>query len=218
MVVDKYVSDSQSGTCTWVDPYGDTKGIHWKWANGATTTATAKVCKSGASYTWGDLEEAWYDGMATSAASRFLLGKNNTYKMPDGSEIAIDDSGNYQIHDENAKVVYRANRMRDFSPYLNASDMLAEFVKYVGTLGVRRRDVLNLPLHLFVSWLVIEAAERDGDNVPNDIVPVEKDRSIALARRPKCLSCGRFIKRLHYENKFPFCSPEHAARSLQLAS
>lgn len=141
-----------------------------------------------------------------------LPAGRRTIGLPDGSQLEIDDLGNYQIQDQDAKVIYRANRIREFSPHLNASDMLAEFVKYAGGLGVRRADVLHLPLHLFVAWLVIEAAERDGDELPADIIHPADDRALKLCRKPQCLACGRYIPRLHYQNRFQFCGPEHAVR------
>lgn len=204
----------RSGTTAFTNPGGVSGTISWTASTDTSTAVTLKPYKPGCQFQWCDLEEAWYDGAACGHESSLCLRKSNIYELPDGAQLKIDDKGNYQIDDSDAKVIYQANRIRNFSPHLNASDMLAEFVKYVGTLGVRRADVLNLPLHLFVSWLVIEAAERDGDEIPEDIIPVSQDRAVTLAKRPQCLSCGRFIKRLHYSNNFPYCSPEHALRRL----
>lgn len=134
-----------------------------------------------------------------------------TVELPDGAKLIVDDVGNYRIEDKDAKVTYKANRTREFSPHLNASDMMAQFVKYVGSLGVRRSEVMGLPIYLFIAWLVIEAAERDGDEIPSDVIPVPNDPIVKLALKPKCLACGRFIRRLHYQHRFPFCSPEHGA-------
>jgi len=137
-----------------------------------------------------------------------------TIELPDGAKLVLDDKGNYHIDDSDAQVIYQANRVRDFSPHLNASDMVADFVRYVGDLGVRKSDVLGLPLHLFISWLVIQAAERDGDAIPADVLPVDQDPVLVAARRPRCLRCGRFVKQLHHQCRFPFCSPEHGAEYL----
>ena len=141
-----------------------------------------------------------------------LLPEKRSIELPDGARLEVDDQGNYRIEDKDAKVTYRANRMREFSPHLNASDMLAQFVKYVGLLGVRQKEVLGLPIELFISWLIIEAAERDKDPVPDDVKRIEHHPQIIEAQRPKCLACGRFIPRLYYRNRFPFCRPEHGVR------
>ena len=135
---------------------------------------------------------------------------NSTLKLPDGAKLIVDNDGNYRIEDKDAKVTYQANRLREFSPYLNASDLLAKFVEYVGTLGVRRGEAVMLPLNLFVAWLVIEAAGRDGDPIPQDIAPIEN--TLAKVVRPKCLMCGKFVRRV---SRFPFCSPAHGAIYLE---
>lgn len=137
-------------------------------------------------------------------------------ELPDGAKLIVDDQGNYRIEDKDAKVTYQANRIRDWSPYLNASDMVAEFVKYVGSIGVKQKDVLGLPLELFINWLIIEAAERDKDPVPPDVKPVQKHRAIRDIRKPRCWDCGRFVKpRLFERTRFPFCDPYHAQRYLE---
>lgn len=142
-------------------------------------------------------------------------GRPIEVELPDGSVLCVDDKGNYRIDDKEAKVIYQANRMRDWSPHLNASDMVARFVEYTATLGVRKQDVMNLPLHLFISWLIIEAAERDGDDIPESVQRIECDPVLVSVKKPRCLVCGRFIKRLHYRNRFPFCDPIHAQTYLE---
>lgn len=141
-----------------------------------------------------------------------------TIELPDGAILHVDADGNYHIDDDSAKVIYKANRVREFSPHVSASDMVAKFVTYVGGIGVRQKDVLNLPIHLFISWLIIEAAERDGDDIPADIIPVAADPALVAVRKPRCQFCKKFIRRLHHDNRFPFCSPDHATRHLQLAN
>jgi hypothetical protein len=141
-----------------------------------------------------------------------LPAGKRTLELPDGAKLHVDDAGNYRIEDKDAKVTYRANRNRDFSPHLNASDMLAAFVRHVGALGLKQKEVLGLPIELFISWLVIEAAERDQDPIPEDVKRIEHHSAIATVLRPKCLQCGRFIPRLNHEVRFPFCRPEHGAQ------
>lgn len=133
--------------------------------------------------------------------------------LPDGSKLVVDDLGNYRIEDKDAKVTYQANRVRPFSPHLNASDLLAQFVRYAGSLGVRQREVLQLPIELFINWLVIEAAERDQDPIPEDIKPLAQQ--LSPLRKPRCLVCKRFIPLLHHRNRFPFCDPAHAERHVK---
>ena len=84
--------------------------------------------------------------------------------------------GNYSIEDDHARVVYKANRIREFNPYVSASDLLEEFIKFLGVAGVLQREVLNMPINVFIHWLIYKAAERDGDEVrdvpePLSVIP-----------------------------------------------
>ena len=179
--------------------------------------ATAKLLKykysdtssnGGWSSQWSDVE-----GPEKPKDNHLSAGK---YIMPDRSILVINAYGNYMIEDEHAKVTYKANNKREFSPHLNASDMVADFLKYVGSIGVKKEDMMNLPINLFISWLIIEAAERDGDKI--EIPRVNEDQLLLQTVKPRCLDCGRYIKRLHYRNQFPYCDPQHAARHLTLAT
>lgn len=214
--------------------YGSTYKVS-NWAYSTTSNSTGcsdwwDDSTASAAYAWTSAKAAM-NNMVKYASPKYIMSVPNsmsgditlnagqrTVNLPDGSKLLIDDAGNYRIEDNDAKVTYRANRVREFSPHLNASDMLAQFVKYVGSLGVQQAEVLGLPIELFINWLIIEAAERDHDAVPPDVVPVFEHREVQLILRPKCLSCGRFIPRLHRQHRFPFCGVEHAARYVSLQS
>lgn len=189
--------------------------IQQYWTNTSQTAATSPT------FTW-----SYATNNATTASTddwvslvpmipADLPAGQRTLGLPDGSKLHIDDAGNYRIDDKDAKVTYKANRIREFSPHLNASDMLASFVKYVGSLGLRQSEVLGLPLELFVNWLIIEAAERDQDPIPSDVVRVERHAALLTVRRPKCLACGRFIPKVLHENRFPFCRLEHGVKFVE---
>lgn len=138
-----------------------------------------------------------------------IEARKQSIELPDGARLEVDELGNYRIEDKDAKVTYRANRIREFSPHLNASDLLAQFVRYVQGLGVRQDEVLALPIELFINWLVIEAAERDRDPAPEGVTPVARHVAIAAIRKPRCLHCGRFIPAEHRRHRFAFCDPAH---------
>lgn len=135
-------------------------------------------------------------------------------RLQDGTIIHIDGKGNYRIEDKDATVIYKANRMREFNPFVNAGDLLSDFIDYVRQTipGVRRADIPDLPLQLFVHWLILEAATRDGDDAPSDIVPVPESRLLKGIVKPQCVlpSCRRYIKRRFSTAGFNYCNPQHA--------
>lgn len=136
-------------------------------------------------------------------------GWSGTVKLPDGSEIVIDVSGNYRILDDNAQVVYKANRNRDFNRFVNASDLLEEFINQCGELGVKQDQFLSIPIEVFINWLIIRAAEADGDSVPNGIQSIEHHPSLPRDIQPKCLYCGRYIDKRKARAGINFCDSQH---------
>jgi hypothetical protein len=122
--------------------------------------------------TTNDTADAYYNRVGPSELFRMLrdmdvdvdAGQTITLRMPDGSQLFIE-KGNVRIEDKDAKVTYKANRLREFNRYLNASDLLEDFIKFVGTADVSRGEFLKLPVELFIKWLVVEAARADGEPV-----------------------------------------------------
>lgn len=98
----------------------------------------------------------------------YILEENTTYVAPDGSLLTIDKRGGLQVDDSEAKVVYKANRVREFNPFINASDQLEKFIGAVGKIkGVDQSNLLKLPVEAFINWLIRQAAEKDGDSTEN---------------------------------------------------
>ncbi len=103
--------------------------------------------------------------------------------FPDGSILFLDENGNFRINDRNAKVTYKANRNLEFNPYVNASELVSRFIEFVGQLGLTREQMKIIPLEMFVQWLVIEAAAKDG-------LPTPRGYSRKRLRR-SCVQIGR---------------------------
>lgn len=78
---------------------------------------------------------------------------------------------------------------RGFNRYVNGSDLLEEFIKYLGEQGVRQSEVMSLPIDLFIRWLVIRACEAD-EVEPNITLELP-----ALPPQPRCLGCQRYLSR-----------------------
>ncbi len=132
--------------------------------------------------------------------------------LPNGAEIKVDANGDISLDEQNAKIHYRA-APRNFNKFLNTSDVVEEFIRYLGSLDVRQRHVLTLPLGLFINWLVIAAAEADGDPA-DDLRPELSNGISALKARPRCRYCARFIPRAYHDNGVNFCAPAHMERFL----
>lgn len=134
---------------------------------------------------------------------KVLIKKGDSVKLPDGTVIEVDDNGNFVINDKDAKVTYKANRNREFNRFINASDLLEAFICDLGDAGVRQGDVLSIPVEVFINWLIYKSAEQDGDEIPDDLPRLEDLRK----KKPRCLCCGRFIKKDLADLKF--CNGEH---------
>jgi hypothetical protein len=182
---------------TWVQSSTSNQTIVWDDCTDGTTAAT-----------WGDYA---FQNVITKYELPAVMPHGKEMMLPDGSKLIVDDLGNHRIEDSDAKVTYKSNRIREFSPHINASDMLSQFVEQAAAMGVKRDEVMELPLHLFVAWLIIEAAERDGDTVPGDVVPLGK--SLSVIKHPRCLECNKFVPKVR--KRFPFCNTLHAQRYLE---
>lgn len=144
---------------------------------------------------------------------RIGLSGRRRYGLPNGAVLHVSQGGDVRVEDRDAKVVYEAASRREFNPYVNASDVLAEFVKYAGGLGVRRSEFLGLPIGLFVNWLVVTAAEKDKEPVPEDVRPLpELVARHRLAQRGARCTCGRFVRRALADGGFRYCGPGCAER------
>jgi len=129
----------------------------------------------------------------------------------DGSVITVDDTGGFTIDDSNAKVIYRHTTIRDFNKYMCASDILEQFIEFVGGFGVKQSELLSIPIETFINWLIIEASKLDGEEPP-DLPLIENLNKPKQYNR--CLCCGKFISnRMAAMSKF--CSPAHFEQYMQ---
>lgn len=151
--------------------------------------------------------------MQLLASDKFEIkdGHGLTIKMPDGGALIVEKNGSYRIDDADSKVIYRANRVRDFNPFLNASDKLEDFIRFCGSVGVTQDEMLQIPIQHFIAWLVIEAAKADGE--PEPAMPLLPD----LTAKPRCRSCGRFTSRKLKQARLDFCRPRCFESALALA-
>ena len=123
--------------------------------------------------------------------------------LPDGTAIDVKADGSFTIEDKDAKVIYRASRIRDFNPFINVSDRIEEFIAFCGAQGVRKGEMLELPLSLFIGWLVIQAAKADQE--PEPAVPLLPDLRKRIT--PRCPGSGRITLADMRVRKIEFCAP-----------
>lgn len=131
-------------------------------------------------------------------------GVERTISLPDGSKIEVAANGSYKILDDGAKVVYRANRVRAFNAFINASDKIEDFIAFCGEHGVRRGEIMDLPIRLFIGWLVLEAAKADGEDEPEE-VGVRLLPDLREAAVPRCTRCQRFLSFAKKRVGIDFC-------------
>lgn len=124
--------------------------------------------------------------------------------LPDGSKLHVQHDGNFKIDDSNAKVTYKSNNVREFNKFMNASDLLEDFIKDLGKVGIKQNQFLNIPIEAFINWLIHRAAEQDGDPPPQDVKLLEDEAQ--ERKHPKCLHCGKFISP---DLPAQFCNGDH---------
>jgi len=81
----------------------------------------------------------------------------------------------------------RAAPPREFNPYINTSDLLEEFIAFLGDQDVKQRQVMQIPMEYFVKWLVIRACEVDQEE------PTVELPALPATKQPRCLGCQRFM-------------------------
>ena len=180
--------------------------------------ATAWTSSTSSSYHV--LRGAWMISTTSSGASSSLTidaapripdqihrGEACSIRLPDGSVLHVAKSGNWHIDDTDAQTLYRGSAELDFNRFLNASDILEDFIKFVGGLGIKRRELMALPVSAFIQFLIVRAAQEDGEEAGMEAV-------VALLpsapKRKRCACCGRFIRA---SSRQMFCSADHAAQA-----
>lgn len=190
IIVTPFISGSSTGSSTWTGDltYDD------------TSTSTFVINPSNLN------NIITYNTFETLISQQFKVADGEECKidLPDGTVIDVKQDGSFQIIDKDAKVIYRAARMRDFNRYINVSDRIEEFIAFCGAHAVRKDEMLQLPLKLFIGWLILEAAKADQvDDLP-DVRLIPDLRQAVL---PRCVSCGRFIQKAFKQKKLEFCRP-----------
>lgn len=180
-------------TLTWTtSTTGGTASTGWYSTRGITATSSSLTNTAWLDYDTGVL--------SVSPDIERVLRAGRSYDLPDGSRIEIDDDGNYNVIDADAKVIYKACRILAFNRFLNASELLEQFIADLAPFGVKQSQVLKIPVEAFISWLITKAALADGDEPPP-------------RRHPhRCIQCKRFLPVRLIAQGINVCSPAHLER------
>lgn len=161
-------------------------------------------------------EEAEWRRMEIERRARHktILRNDSEYWLEDGTKLTIEPNGKVVIDDGAAKVIYRGNNIRNFNKFINASDVLEKFIEYLGSQGVSRRELKDISIEMFIMWLIISAAEADGEEKPSgEVLALESATKRMVA--PRCKCCGRYISQKRLKAGVEFCSGDHADRYLE---
>ena len=143
-------------------------------------------------------------------------GQKLDVKLPDGGRLKVNENGSWEVQDEDAKVQYRACKIREFNRYINASDLLEEFIVFLGEFDIKQSEVLNVPIGMFIHFLIWKAAVADGmeHEAENDYKMLQSQVKAMPVHRiqPKCLCCGRYISLGVFQKGFNFCDADCAVR------
>jgi len=99
------------------------------------------------------------------------------YNLPGGAVLKIATDNSYTIDDSNHKTVHKANPNPDFNEAFCVSEVLEQFMAYVADLKLTKEQFMELPIRLFMLWLIIESCKKDGEPVPE---PELKQLELAL--------------------------------------
>lgn len=135
--------------------------------------------------------------------------------LPNGTVVSIEPDESITINDSDAKILYKTKSVREFNPYLNASDLLEEFISYCAKQKISKKDFSELPISLFILWLIVRAAEADEDPV-DEVLPL---LTTAVKKRKvhshRCKCCGKFLTKKYEQHQISFCNTDHMNKYLK---
>lgn len=131
--------------------------------------------------------------------------------LPNGTVVKINHDDTVVIDDSDARTLYKSPPSRGFNRYLNGSDLLEGFIGYCADQGLSKKEFTQLPIELFIYWLVVEAARSDGDPVDDTLPLLESAVSKVKIVYHRCKCCGKFLSTKYKQKNIDFCSSEHFA-------
>ena len=154
----------------------------------------------------------WADSASTSTGGYYIDNwAGNSVTTSSGTTATFDSNGGwlYLTTSNMPAVALVAPRPdptppRTFNRFLNASDLVEEFIRDLGELGIRQGEILQVPMELFFNWLVVKAAEEDDQADQVADVPKLPAR-LDTYRRDRCRGCGQFLSKAKRSADIYFC-------------
>lgn len=138
-----------------------------------------------------------------------------TFVLPNDVKIHLFPDDHVEIDESDGTQLYKTKPIREFNKYLNASDLLEEFIIYCGQQRLTRHEFSELPISLFIYWLIVRSAESDGDPT-DEVVPLltnaVKERKL---HRHRCKCCGKYLTKQYEDHGIGFCNSDHMDTYLQ---
>jgi len=143
-------------------------------------------------------------------------GQEMTITMPNGAILTVNEDGSYEMVDD-GKIIYKGCKVREFNRFIKASDLLEEFIIFMGQkFNVWQGEILQIPIELFINWLIIRTCQEDGDDIPQDVLKIEDHSYVKKTKIiPRCRYCGRFIPRKYSDNSVLFCNSRCTDKKIQ---
>jgi hypothetical protein len=140
---------------------------------------------------------------------------NATFILPNDVKIHLFADDHIEIDESDGHQIYKTAPVRGFNKYLNASDLMEDFVRYCATQKITRREFQNLPISLFICWIILESAKADGDPTEESQLLLDQQKKTHINPVHRCRCCGKFISPKLVEEGVNFCSSAHMDRHLQ---
>lgn len=108
-----------------------------------------------------------------------IFGTLSEIQLPDGAKITFDSKRKrFSIVTKDAKYTYKSKGTLEYNPFIETHDVLERFISYLSQHDVSKKDFMDMPMHLFIKWLVIESAKKDGE-------PVDENEVLQLTQNVK---------------------------------
>ena len=143
------------------------------------------------------------------------LNSKTTFTLPNGVKIKLFPDDHIEIDESDGRQLYKTVPTREFNKYLNGSDLLEEFIAYCAKQNLTQKEFSELPISLFIYWLIVEAAHVDGDSTEDTLPLLTSAVRERKMHTHRCKCCGKFLSKKMETHSISFCSTEHMGQYME---